>query len=147
MTEDATVVERRESDVSPEGRLLLDLVRFPHLKNPPDEDHYQVMEGILEICPQVLGAIAETVKRSDLPEEEQRSLRVVDEIYGISRGVGRKQTDVAGGKRSPQRIGQLRDKGLRHLLTRIQLDTERGPVSLSQLKTELVLRRGPLSVK
>lgn len=139
MGEEVSTVEREKSEVSPEGRLLFDLIRFPVVAEKPNEVHRKIMEGILTADPAIFERIAEALKAEDLKDSEvKRYFRILDQIYGISSGQPRQQTEVAREEKvRPQRINQLRDKGLRHLLWTVQVETEEGNIALSELKNRI----------
>jgi len=139
MSEEATTIEKEKEKVDPEGRLLLDLVRFPFVSEKPNETHRKIMEGILTADPAVFERISAALKAEDIKDPRvKRYFRIVDQIYGISSGQPRQQTEVAKEENvRPQRIDQLRDKGLRNLLSTVQVETEEGNFSLSELKNRI----------
>lgn len=145
MAEVSAVVqqEREETDIIPEGRILLDMIRHPFVAEKPNEGHHQIMKAILARYPEVLNKITETLKQGDLPNNEKRYYRILDGLYGVSTGQPLSRDKVAKlefPRVSGERIRQLRNKGLRFLRKRIMLDTEEGPVSLNRIKQELALK-------
>lgn len=138
-----TAVETKESVITPEGRVLLDMIRHPFVAERPNEGHYKIMRAILVNHPEVLDKITDTLNQEGLPANEARYYGILDRLYGVSTGQSMIQKEAGKLEESHvsrERIRQLRDKGLRHLSNRIMLETDEGPVSLNQIKQELALK-------
>lgn len=134
-TVEATKPAESKFAVTGEGRLLLDLVKFPAHAGKTNEDHYQLMRAISGRFPGILDRIVATLERTDLPERKRKYFKLLDEVYGVSTREPRSLSEIARERGvTVENIRQTKSRALRHLLNTVEIETTGSNQRLAAIK-------------